>query len=77
MRSVDGTDGPPAGEAGPHARTFRHHGPGPGGPQPPAARLRCPLTVLLARADRGYARFLAQRTEGQDDGADGGEDTQR
>ncbi|MGW1659099.1 hypothetical protein [Streptomyces atratus] len=36
-----------------------------------------PSPALLARADRGFARFLAQRTEDQDDGADGGEDTQR
>ncbi|MER5359700.1 hypothetical protein [Streptomyces sp. NPDC002785] len=36
-----------------------------------------PSPALLARADRGFARFLAQRTGDQDDGADGGEDTQR
>ncbi|MGW9123172.1 hypothetical protein ACWGRV_42480 [Streptomyces sp. NPDC055663] len=36
-----------------------------------------PSPALLARADRGYARFLAQRTEDQDDRADDGEDVQR
>ncbi|WP_331734525.1 MULTISPECIES: hypothetical protein [unclassified Streptomyces] len=36
-----------------------------------------PSPALLARADRGYARFLAQRTEDQDERADGGEDIQR
>ncbi|MFJ8856413.1 hypothetical protein [Streptomyces sp. NPDC102437] len=36
-----------------------------------------PSPALLARADRGYARFLAQRNEDQDDRADGDEDTQR
>ncbi|MFE0807874.1 MULTISPECIES: hypothetical protein [Streptomyces] len=37
-----------------------------------------PSPVLLARADRGFARFLARRrVEDQDDGADGGKDTQR
>ncbi|MFE7268597.1 hypothetical protein ACFU9B_42630 [Streptomyces sp. NPDC057592] len=36
-----------------------------------------PSTALLARADRGYARFLAQRAEDQDDRADGGEGVQR
>ncbi|GHB30947.1 hypothetical protein [Streptomyces chryseus] len=36
-----------------------------------------PSPALLARADRGFARFLAQRTEDQDDGADGSEDPQR
>ncbi|MGP3634326.1 hypothetical protein ACTU45_13315 [Streptomyces sp. 24-1644] len=45
------------------------------GLQPPAYGV--PSPALLARADRGFARFLAQRTEDQDDGADGSEDTQR
>ncbi|MEV7856433.1 MULTISPECIES: hypothetical protein [Streptomyces] len=45
------------------------------GLQPPAYGV--PSPALLARADRGFARFLAQRTEDQDDGANGGEDTQR
>jgi hypothetical protein len=36
-----------------------------------------PSPALLARADRGYARFLTERTEDQYDGADGGEDPQR
>lgn len=30
-----------------------------------------PSPALLARADRGFARFLGQRGEGQDDRADG------
>ncbi|MFF4756376.1 hypothetical protein [Streptomyces sp. NPDC001270] len=45
------------------------------GRQPPVYGV--PSPALLARADRGFARFLAQHTEDQDDGADGGEDTQR
>jgi hypothetical protein len=45
------------------------------GLQPPAYGV--PSPALLARADRGFARFLAQRTEDQDDGADGSEDPQR
>lgn len=36
-----------------------------------------PSPALLAHADRGFARFLGQRDEDQDDGADGGEDTPR
>ncbi|MFE6904123.1 hypothetical protein ACFVFJ_46265 [Streptomyces sp. NPDC057717] len=36
-----------------------------------------PSPALLARADRGYARFLSQRTEDQDDRHGGGEDTLR
>ncbi|MEU3038093.1 hypothetical protein [Streptomyces griseoaurantiacus] len=36
-----------------------------------------PSPALLARADRGFARFLGQHDEDQDDGAGGGEDTQR
>ncbi|MET9513147.1 hypothetical protein ABZX62_32685 [Streptomyces flavidovirens] len=36
-----------------------------------------PSPALLARADRGFARFLGQHGEDQDDGADGGKDTQR
>ncbi|MFH8760651.1 hypothetical protein [Streptomyces atroolivaceus] len=36
-----------------------------------------PSPALLARADRGFARFLGQHDEDQDDGADGGEDPQR
>ncbi|WP_199809611.1 hypothetical protein [Streptomyces sp. NRRL S-920] len=43
------------------------------GLQSPAYKV--PSPDLLARADRGFARFLAQRTE--DHGADAGEDTQR
>ncbi|WP_309031867.1 hypothetical protein [Streptomyces alfalfae] len=35
-----------------------------------------PSPGLLARADRGFARFLAQHTEDQDD-RPGGEDPQR
>ncbi|WP_406349393.1 hypothetical protein OHA44_37700 [Streptomyces sp. NBC_00144] len=45
------------------------------GLQPPAYGV--PSPALLARADHGFARFLDQHTEDQDDGADGGEDTQR
>ncbi|MFE4335771.1 hypothetical protein ACFRQM_42250 [Streptomyces sp. NPDC056831] len=40
------------------------------GLQPPAYGV--PSPALLARAGRGFARFLAQRTEDQDDGPDGG-----
>ncbi|MFE0886935.1 hypothetical protein [Streptomyces rochei] len=36
-----------------------------------------PSPALLARADRGFARFLGQHDEDQDDGAGGGEDPQR
>ncbi|QFX79519.1 hypothetical protein [Streptomyces sp. SYP-A7193] len=36
-----------------------------------------PSPPLLARADRGFARFLGQHDEDQDDGADSGEDPQR
>ncbi|MEU2770816.1 hypothetical protein ABZ628_29340 [Streptomyces diastaticus] len=43
--------------------------------QPPAYGV--PSPALLARADRGFARFLAQHDEDQDDKADGGEDLQR
>ncbi|MCX5346191.1 hypothetical protein [Streptomyces atratus] len=35
-----------------------------------------PSPALLARADRGFARFLGQHSEDQDDGASG-EDPQR
>ncbi|MFB7215408.1 hypothetical protein [Streptomyces sp. NPDC056255] len=45
------------------------------GLQPPAYGV--PSPALLARADRGYARFLAQRTEDQDDRADDGGDVER
>lgn len=52
-------------------------GPGPEGRglQPPAYGV--PSPDLLARAERGFARFLAQHTEDQDDRADGSEDPQR
>ncbi|MGW2683614.1 hypothetical protein ACWC6I_10730 [Streptomyces sp. NPDC001414] len=36
-----------------------------------------PSPALLARADRGFARFLGEHGEDQDDVADGSEDTQR
>jgi hypothetical protein len=36
-----------------------------------------PSPSLLARADRGFARFLGQHDEDQDDGADSGEEPQR
>ncbi|MFJ8663498.1 hypothetical protein [Streptomyces sp. NPDC093795] len=36
-----------------------------------------PSPALLARADRGFARFLGQHDEDQDDGAESGEDPQR
>ncbi|WP_327259902.1 MULTISPECIES: hypothetical protein [unclassified Streptomyces] len=54
--------------------------PTPAGPEPEGPGLQRPdfgrpSPALLARADRGRARFLARRTEDQDDGADGGEDT--
>ncbi|WP_199829796.1 hypothetical protein [Streptomyces sp. MMG1121] len=45
------------------------------GLQPPAYGV--PSPALLARADRGFARFLGRHGEDQDDRADGGEDTQR
>jgi len=45
------------------------------GLQPPAYGV--PSPALLARADRGFARFLAQQSEDQDDGDGGGEDPQR
>jgi hypothetical protein len=45
------------------------------GLQSPAYGVHSP--DLLARVDRGFARFLAQHTEGQDGRADGGEDPQR
>ncbi|MFE5091869.1 hypothetical protein ACFRCI_16065 [Streptomyces sp. NPDC056638] len=45
------------------------------GLQPPAYGV--PSPALPARAGRGFARFLALRTEDQDDGVHGGEDTQR
>ncbi|MDV9187635.1 hypothetical protein R6L23_05265 [Streptomyces sp. SR27] len=45
------------------------------GLQPPAYGV--PSPALLARADRGFARFLGQHDEDQDDEADSGEDTQR
>lgn len=40
-------------------------------------RYGVPSPALLARADRGFARFLAQQNEDQDDRADGSEHTQR
>ncbi|MCX5387527.1 hypothetical protein [Streptomyces sp. NBC_00083] len=45
------------------------------GLQPPAYGV--PSPALLARADRGFARFLAQQSEDQDDGDGCGKDTQR
>ncbi|MFD7498275.1 hypothetical protein ACFV8T_39185 [Streptomyces sp. NPDC059832] len=36
-----------------------------------------PSLALLARADRGFARFLGRHGEDQDDRADDGEDPQR
>ncbi|MGW0226622.1 hypothetical protein ACWDYC_39030, partial [Streptomyces tendae] len=36
-----------------------------------------PSPSLLARADRGFARFLGQHDEDQVDGVGGGEDPQR
>ncbi|MFD6836930.1 hypothetical protein [Streptomyces diastaticus] len=36
-----------------------------------------PSPSLLARADRGFARFLGQHDEDQVDGAGGSEDPQR
>lgn len=45
------------------------------GLQPPAYGV--PSLALLARADRGFARFLGQHNEDQDDRADGGEEPQR
>ncbi|WP_329030572.1 MULTISPECIES: hypothetical protein [unclassified Streptomyces] len=41
-------------------------------PRPPGYGVAS--SVLLARADRGYARFLGRHGEDQDDGAEGGED---
>ncbi|MFF3159605.1 hypothetical protein [Streptomyces sp. NPDC057910] len=45
------------------------------GLQPPAYGV--PSPALLARADRGFARFLGRHGEDQDDRADGCEDTPR
>ncbi|MEV7855065.1 hypothetical protein [Streptomyces sp. NPDC088135] len=45
------------------------------GLQPPAYSV--PSPALLARSDRGFARFLGQHDGDQDDVADGSEDTQR
>ncbi|MFD4543503.1 hypothetical protein [Streptomyces bauhiniae] len=45
------------------------------GLQPPAYGV--PSPALLARADRGFARFLGRHGEDQDDGVDDGEDPQR
>lgn len=45
------------------------------GLQPPAYGV--PSPALLARADRGFARFLGEHGEDQDDVADGSEDPQR
>ncbi|MEU0162327.1 hypothetical protein ABZ154_26820 [Streptomyces sp. NPDC006261] len=45
------------------------------GLQPPT--YGAPSPALLARADRGFARFLGQHDEDQDDGADGSEYPQR
>ncbi|MFD6335480.1 hypothetical protein ACFWGI_38670 [Streptomyces niveus] len=45
------------------------------GLQPPAYGV--PSPALLARADRGFARFLGRHGEDQDDGGDGCEDPQR
>ncbi|MFJ9481483.1 hypothetical protein ACIRRI_41955 [Streptomyces mirabilis] len=36
-----------------------------------------PSPALLARADRGFARFLAHHNQDQDDGPDGGGHAQR
>lgn len=36
-----------------------------------------PSPALVARADRGFARFLGRHDEDQDDGDGGGEDPQR
>lgn len=44
------------------------------GPRLPAYGV--PSSDLLARADRGFARFL-ERIEDQDDAADSGQDSQR
>ncbi|WP_330260932.1 hypothetical protein [Streptomyces sp. NBC_00539] len=77
MRSVDGIDGPPAGEAGPpcaHTDSTAPAREGRGLQSPPYG---VPSTALLARADRGFARFLGRHGEDQDDGADGSEDPQR
>ncbi|MGA5559554.1 hypothetical protein [Streptomyces lavendulocolor] len=48
------------------------HAPEGRGLQPPA--FGRPSPALLARADRGYARFLGQHDQDQDDGVGGGED---
>ncbi|MEL5958878.1 hypothetical protein AADR41_29630 [Streptomyces sp. CLV115] len=58
-------------------RAHGHRCPGPKGRglQPPANGV--PSPALLARAGRGFARFLAQRTEDHDGGAEAGEDTPR
>ncbi|MGZ2362379.1 hypothetical protein LRE75_37985 [Streptomyces sp. 372A] len=45
------------------------------GLQPPAYGV--PSPALLARADRGFARFLGRHGEDQDDRDDGSEDPQR
>ncbi|WP_405755664.1 hypothetical protein OG232_37780 [Streptomyces sp. NBC_01411] len=45
------------------------------GLQPPAYGV--PSPALLARADRGFARFLAQKTEDQDTAVDSDENTPR
>ncbi|MFE1873120.1 hypothetical protein ACFW9N_19790 [Streptomyces sp. NPDC059496] len=64
---LSGRGGPPC---------ARNHGTAPAaegrGLQPPAYGL--PSPALLARADRGFARFLGQHGEDRDDRADG-EDT--
>ncbi|MFD3665782.1 hypothetical protein ACFWVF_35120 [Streptomyces sp. NPDC058659] len=43
--------------------------------QPPAYGV--PSPALLARADRGFARFLGRHGEDQDDGDGGSEEPQR
>ncbi|MFB7745288.1 hypothetical protein ACFXPM_25070 [Streptomyces sp. NPDC059095] len=45
------------------------------GLQPPAYGV--PSPALIARADRGFARFLGRHGEDQDDRADGSEDPRR
>ncbi|MCX0247935.1 hypothetical protein [Streptomyces drozdowiczii] len=45
------------------------------GLQPPAYGI--PSPALLARADRGFARFLGRHGEDQNDRDDGSEDTPR
>lgn len=49
---------------------------GPGGPQLRPSAYGVPSPVLVARADRGFARFL-ERTGDRDDGAGGGRDAPR